>query len=134
MLYIVPNENHDATIYYKKEYLPAGVAYFCVDSIPQPESGADILTYVLKADVAEEKIWYEYVYKTDIIAQKDSEIDKQVVDKIREKYDENEEMKMLRLGVLNPQDENFVAYDKYIEECREWGRKEKEKIQEEVLK
>ena len=134
MYYIIQNLNNEATVYYKKKYLPEGVSFFTVNSLPVLEKSEDIYSCSLKADQSTQTVWYEYVYKADIIAQKNSEIDKQVVDKIREKYDENEEMKMLRLGVLNPQDENFIAYDKYVEECREWGRKEKEKIQKEVLK
>lgn len=55
-------------------------------------------------------------------------IDRQVVAKIRERYpDENEEFKMLRLGILNPQNEEFIAYNQYVEECRAWGREQKQK-------
>lgn len=53
------------------------------------------------------------------------EIDNQVINKIREKYDQNEEFKMLRLGVANPSNEEFLLYSSYVEECRGWGQSEK---------
>lgn len=56
------------------------------------------------------------------------EIDSMVVKKIRERYDVNEEYKMLRLGVLNKKNPLFVEYNKYVEECRVWGESEKERI------
>lgn len=56
------------------------------------------------------------------------EIDNMVVGKIRERYDINEEYKMIRLGVLNKKNPLFVEYNKYVEECRAWGESEKERI------
>lgn len=50
------------------------------------------------------------------------EIDAMVVEKIREKYDVNEEAKMLRLGINDSTNEAFVSYNNYVEECRLWGR------------
>ncbi len=40
-----------------------------------------------------------------------------VVEKIRERYSLDDELKALRLG-----GEEFDAYNDYVEECREWGR------------
>ena len=47
-----------------------------------------------------------------------------VVDKIRERYDINDEIKMLRVGPT-PETE---AYNDYVEACRAWGRAEKAKL------
>ena len=76
----------------------------------------------------------EYERRSDpqIYAQKRArEIDALVVSKIRERYDENEELKMLRLGIADPQNEGFMAYNAWAEECRAWGREEKTKMKEE---
>lgn len=51
-------------------------------------------------------------------------INGRVVDKIRERYSVNEEIKMLRTG----QAEETKAYNDYVEECRAWGRAEKAKL------
>lgn len=51
-------------------------------------------------------------------------INGRVVDKIRERYSANDEIKMLRIG---PSEETS-AYNDYIEECRAWGRNEKARL------
>ena len=51
-------------------------------------------------------------------------INERVVAKIREIYSLNDELKMIR---LSPSEES-TAYDDYVEECRAWGRGEKEKL------
>ena len=51
-------------------------------------------------------------------------INQRVVEKIREKYSEDDEFKMLRLA---PSDESAL-YNDYVEECRALGRKEKGKL------
>jgi len=56
------------------------------------------------------------------------QIDAQIVEKIRLRYNENDEMKMLRLGIVDSNDAEFLAYNSYVEECREWGRVEKLKL------
>lgn len=56
------------------------------------------------------------------------DIDAQVVAKIRERYDENEEYKMLRFGIKDPSNPDFISYDTYVEECREWGQAEKQRL------
>ena len=53
------------------------------------------------------------------------EIDNQVVEMIRQQYDQNAEYKMLRLGILDATNEEFIAYNTYIEECRLWGKNKK---------
>ncbi len=55
------------------------------------------------------------------------EINAKVVEKIRQKYDINEEFEMINLGIKDPTNEEFTAYREYVDECREWGRQEKEK-------
>ncbi len=49
-------------------------------------------------------------------------INQRVVDRIRERYSVNDEIKMLRIG---PSTETG-AYNDWVEECRTWGRVEKE--------
>ena len=51
-------------------------------------------------------------------------INVRVVDKIRAVYSVNDEIKMLRIGP-SPETE---AYNDWVEECRAWGRAEKEKL------
>jgi len=53
------------------------------------------------------------------------EINEAVVKKIKLHYDSNEEAKMLRLGILDSENEDFIAYNNYIEECRTWGQNKK---------
>jgi hypothetical protein len=50
-------------------------------------------------------------------------INDRVVERIRERYSVNDEIKMLRIGPT-PETE---AYNDWVEECRAWGRAEKEK-------
>ena len=51
-------------------------------------------------------------------------INRQVVELIRSRYSIDDELGLLRTG---PSDE-AQAYSDYVEECRAWGRGEKEKL------
>lgn len=51
-------------------------------------------------------------------------IDAMVVAKIREQYSVEDEIKMLRLA---PSPES-AAWNDYVEECLEWGRRERKKM------
>lgn len=51
-------------------------------------------------------------------------INQRVVEMIRQRYDINDEIKMLRIG---PSEET-AKYNDYAEACREWGRNEKIKL------
>ena len=51
-------------------------------------------------------------------------INDRVVAKIRERYNLNDEIKLLRIGLS----EESKAYNDYVEECRAWGRGEKAKL------
>ena len=51
-------------------------------------------------------------------------VNERIVTRIRERYSVNDEIKMLRIGP-SPETE---AYNDWVEECRAWGRKEKEKF------
>lgn len=51
-------------------------------------------------------------------------INGRVVDKIREVYSVNDEIKMLRIG---PSVETS-AYNDHVEACRAWGREEKARL------
>ncbi|MBT4876356.1 MAG: hypothetical protein HON48_14260 [Desulfobacula sp.] len=52
-------------------------------------------------------------------------INTRVVEKIRKKYSENDEMKMLRQLAQGAECQEYIEH---IESCRAWGRTEKEKI------
>lgn len=49
------------------------------------------------------------------------EINSMVVEKIREKYDINEEFKMINLGIADPTNEDYITYREYVQSCIEWG-------------
>jgi hypothetical protein len=51
-------------------------------------------------------------------------INDRVVERIRERYSVNDEIKMLRIGP-SPETE---AYNDWVEECRAWGRAEKARL------
>ena len=53
-----------------------------------------------------------------------SAINRRVVELIRTRYSLEDEIGLLRTG---PSDE-AAAYDAWVEECRAWGRGEKEKL------
>lgn len=59
-------------------------------------------------------------------SQKDK-INQEVVNKIREKYSINDELKMLRLGNLDLNNIEYRRYLNYVTNCVKWGRQEKEK-------
>jgi len=71
----------------------------------------------------------ETLFAEDIL--EDNVANKKVVAKIRKRYNENEEIKMLRLGILDGLNKDFQAYNEYVEECQAWGNEKKaEAIQE----
>ena len=51
-------------------------------------------------------------------------INDRVVNRIRERYSVNDELKFLRIGLS----EESTAYNDYVEECRAWGRAEKARL------
>lgn len=53
-------------------------------------------------------------------------INQRIVGRIREKYDENEEMKMLRVRDIETDD--YDVYNAYVEECIQWGVEQKQAI------
>jgi hypothetical protein len=95
-----------------------GVTYVSVpDSIILPDQPEQInveevtLTDELKEEIKEASLHVQL-------------INNRVVEKIRQKYSLNDEIKMLR---ISPSEES-TAYDEYVESCREWGRTEKAKL------
>lgn len=82
-----------------------------------------------------EQISVEPVTLTDALKQqiKDASphvklIRARVVDKIREKYTLNDELKIMSLYFINPEDPLIQECSDYKESCRAWGRIEKAKI------
>jgi len=57
----------------------------------------------------------------------DEEIDKETFAKIKAKYPDEPvsglplEIKMLRKGIVNPQDADFAAYNNFVSKCRDEG-------------
>ena len=49
------------------------------------------------------------------------EINSMIVAKIREKYDVNEEFKMINLGIIDSNNKEYMAYREYVQECIDWG-------------
>ena len=58
----------------------------------------------------------------------DDEVDKETFAKIKAVYPDEPnsglplEMKMLRIGISNPQDASFIAYNAFINQCRTDGQ------------
>ena len=50
-----------------------------------------------------------------------AEINAMVVAKIRERYDINEEFKMINLGITDAENADYLAYRNYVSECIAWG-------------
>ena len=58
------------------------------------------------------------------------DVDQAVVQKIREKYDQNEEEKLKRLAINAlidqvPISQEYTYFNTYVEECRGWGKSKK---------
>lgn len=66
-------------------------------------------------------------YKIVDYIKSDDEIDKETFAKIKAAYPDEPitglslEVKMLRIGILNPQDASFVAYNDFVDNCRAEG-------------
>ena len=87
--------------------------------------------YTIKQNITDGK--QEEVLQAEEILE-DKIIDKKIIAKIRQRYSENEEIKMLRLGILDGLNEDFQAYNEYVEECQTWGNEKKaEATQERVF-
>jgi len=80
----------------------------------------------LDSETGEQK---ETLFAEDIL--EDNTINKKVVAKIRERYGENEEIKMLRLGILDGLNKDFQAYNSFVETCLVWGSEKKVEASEE---
>ena len=48
-----------------------------------------------------------------------------VGDKIRSKYSENEEFKLINMGIADPTNEEYTQYREYVNTCRAWGNSKK---------
>jgi hypothetical protein len=56
------------------------------------------------------------------------QIDAWVVEQIRAEYALDDELKAQRLGIADPTDAYFVAYQAHVEACRAWGAERKQEI------
>ncbi len=57
------------------------------------------------------------------------EINRKVVEYIRAKYSIDDELKVLRIELFSfVPDPEASAYNAYVEECRAWGRGEKQRL------
>ena len=87
--------------------------------------------YTIKQNITDGK--QEEVLQAEEILE-DKIIDKKIIAKIRERYGENEEINMLRLGILDGLNKDFQAYNEYVEECQTWGNEKKIKAGQEKEK
>jgi len=51
-----------------------------------------------------------------------------VVSKIRQKFNTNTELSLLHKAIENPQDESYLRYRRYVEECKKLARREIEEF------
>lgn len=79
----------------------------------------------LELDTNEERWRFEEI----TLDKTKEEVNREVVERIREKYDVNKEFETINLGIVNPQSQEYIDYKNYIEECREWGKLEKQKYE-----
>ena len=86
----------------------------------------DSITLPVQEHVTVEDVVLADELKSVIIAASPlfANINGRVVDKIREVYSVNDEIKMLRIG---PSEET-AAYNDHVEACRAWGREEKARL------
>jgi len=78
--------------------------------------------YTIKQSITDGK--QEEVLQAEEILE-DKIIDKKIIAKIRERYGENEEIKMLRLGILDGLNKEFQSYNTFVETCLNWGSEKK---------
>ena len=83
--------------------------------------------YTIKQNITDGK--QEEVLQAEEILE-DKIIDKKIIAKIRQRYSENEEIKMLRLGILDGLNKEFQAYNSFVETCLGWGSEKKVKASE----
>ena len=55
-------------------------------------------------------------------------INAQVVAKIRERYSVDNELKMLRIGLIDNKNIEYLQYLSYVKKCVQWGEQEKSKL------
>ena len=84
--------------------------------------------YTIKQNITDGK--QEEVLQAEEILE-DKVIDKKIIAKIRERYGENEEIKMLRLGILDGLNKEFQSYNTFVETCLNWGSEKKAEASEE---
>ena len=75
--------------------------------------------YLLRVDSPETGEKEESLFCESILT--NEQVKKLVVGKIRGKYPINDEMKIQRLGIVDPQNVDFLEYNKYAEDCRTYG-------------
>ena len=78
--------------------------------------------YTIKQSITDGK-QEETLFAEEIL--EDKVINKKIIAKIRERYGENEEIKMLRLGILDGLNKEFQSYNTFVETCLNWGSEKK---------
>ena len=84
--------------------------------------------YTIKQNITDGK--QEEVLQAEEILE-DKVINKKIIAKIRERYGENEEIKMLRLGILDGLNKEFQSYNTFVKTCLGWGSEKKAEASEE---
>ena len=97
-----------------------GVTFVSVpDSITLPQQPEELKVEAVEMPVPDPPLGMLRMNSPHILL-----INDRVVERIRNRYSVNDEIKMLRIGPT-PETE---AYNDWVEECRAWGRAEKEKF------
>ena len=78
--------------------------------------------YTIKQSITDGK-QEETLFAEEIL--EDKVINKKIIAKIRERYGENEEIKMLRLGILDGLNKEIQSYNTFVETCLNWGSEKK---------
>jgi len=89
------------------------------DSITLPPQPEQIMIEAVEMPLADPLLGMISINSPHILL-----INERVIAKIRKQYSINDEIKMLRVGP-SPETE---TYNDYVEECRAWGRAEKERL------
>ena len=84
--------------------------------------------YTIKQSITDGK-QEETLFAEEIL--EDKVINKKIIAKIRERYGENEEIKMLRLGILDGLNKEFQSYNTFVKTCLGWGSEKKAEASEE---
>ena len=56
------------------------------------------------------------------------EVNQAIIAKIRQKYSQDDEFKLINQGIIDAQDSDYLAYRQYVQECKDWGTQKKQEL------